>query len=796
MNKMNISTNADAVDNYFAFPPRRSKGTYRKALGGRRMSAAAVDEVRAAIAALSNPQETQTANQWLVALERSVEGWAAAEQLLREPAGSQCRFFGAKFLYSKVQRDSVQLNEGTVPALVHSIVQHILRVAGEAVLDLNVCRYLCLALAALAVQMNQEGIVPQILLWFNPIVASKPRVLLELLVVLPEECYNRQVDVSIDVRDKFAEQLSASIGDVLGFLHVLVTQNVSVNVGVQTEGTTNLILRCLTKWIDHISFSGPLLSTHPLFMYALECLGQEAAFEAATEVVIATLAKFRCREPAVLSLVIPRVLALRDLWASQVHRLTEDSDTEDMNVCRCLCRLFTEAAESCLDVIKDDGRTDLDPLVFQLVECVRFPYDHSIARIPLVFFMEADNMQLSDFMRASAKLHERFITAYVGLYDAALVQLVLPADVIQGFGVSMPDEVVDARIDWKNTVLDCCVVLGPATCVQRACMVLQDQIQAIQARAPSNGGASLAASMGTASQWGRIEAALFSIQTVPSHDNPLFPQLLSLIGSLPSDLRALRTTIIGLFGGLSSWLSRNDNFLPPILAQLYSTLQEGDAPIAAAAAKAIMRIFMASAGVVSLPSTDLHNIMLSMRRAQKLTLDADLMLLEGFCVVVSKLPTEDSKEASFACIVEPIAVALANNVAQAPPPAPSVIAADIDRLTTCFRFVLMDGAVVAKMFAQVQPLLVKVLDAYPGKESLCEKICRCYKHSIRSCRTGFIQILPAMTAHLAEQFRKTPVAAFLYAGAICFSDFAREDNGAHIQLLYTMVRFSTLLRIA
>jgi hypothetical protein len=131
-------------------------------------------------------------------------------------------------------------------------------------------------------------------------------------------------------------------------------------------------------------------------------------------------------------------------------------------------------------------------------------------------------------------------------------------------------------------------------------------------------------------------------------------------------------------------------------------------------------------------------------------------------------------------------VALANNVAQAPPPAPSVIAADIDRLTTCFRFVLMDGAVVAKMFAQVQPLLVKVLDAYPGKESLCEKICRCYKHSIRSCRTGFIQILPAMTAHLAEQFRKTPVAAFLYAGAICFSDFAREDNGAHIQLLYTL----------
>ena len=99
----------------------------------------------------------------------------------------------------------------------------------------------------------------------------------------------------------------------------------------------------------------------------------------------------------------------------------------------------------------------------------------------------------------------------------------------------------------------------------------------------------------------------------------------------------------------------------------------------------------------------------------------------------------------------------------------------------------MDGAIVAELFAQVQPLLLRVLEVYAGKESICEKVCRCYKHSIRSARRGFIPLLPAMTVHLADQFQKTPLAAFLYAGAICFSDYSREDGGVHVQTLYTMV---------
>ena len=763
-----------------------------------------IEQVKVAITALSNPSETATANQWLVAFERSVDSWTAAEQLLRE-TDSQCRFFGAKFLYSKVQRDFLQLNESTIPSLVHTMVQHIIRFAGESTVDMKVCRYLCLALAALAVQINQEGIVTQILLWFNPIVTTNPRVLLELLVVLPEECYNRQVDVAVDIRDKFAEQLSASVGEVFGFLHLLSDgRNLSAggngNIATVNDATINVILRCLEKWIDYINFSGSSLAAHPLFLYALECLSRESSFDAATQVVIATMQKFRCREPTILNLVTPRIFALRELWTAQVQQLNEDSDVDDMSVCRSLCRLFTETAEACLEVIRDDNNTALDQLVFQLVQCSQFRYDHSIARIPLIFFMEAEDRQLSDFMRSSDKLYERYLPAFVALYDTSLSQLALPADVIIGNNPSMADEVADARIDWRNTVIDCCKVLGPTTCLQRACMVLQEHLQAIQQRgqqsnpgnvAVASGPTPLTASMGTALQWTRVEASLFCIQTVvqhaPNENNPLFPQLMSFIGSLPSDLNSLNATVVGLIGGFSQWLSRNDSFLPPMLTQLYSSLQADNLQTSAAAAKAIMRVFIACAGVVTLPFSELHTIMQSMRQSNKLDLESDLLLLEGFCVVVSKLPSHSSKKASFACIVEPIALTLANSISLNPPPAASFVSADIDRLTTCFRYIIMDGAIVAELFAQVQPLLLRVLEVYACKESICEKVCRCYKHSIRSARRGFIPLLPAMTVHLADQFQKTPLAAFLYAGAICFSDYSREDGGVHVQTLYTMV---------
>ena len=62
-----------------------------------------INQVKYAINALSAPNETRNANDWLISFEKSSEAWSASEQLLNEPPGMY-RFFGAKFLYSKIQK--------------------------------------------------------------------------------------------------------------------------------------------------------------------------------------------------------------------------------------------------------------------------------------------------------------------------------------------------------------------------------------------------------------------------------------------------------------------------------------------------------------------------------------------------------------------------------------------------------------------------------------------------------------------------------------------------------------------
>eukprot|EP00596_Hydrurales_sp_CCMP1899_P005256 CAMPEP_0119037984 /NCGR_PEP_ID=MMETSP1177-20130426/6598_1 /TAXON_ID=2985 /ORGANISM="Ochromonas sp, Strain CCMP1899" /LENGTH=694 /DNA_ID=CAMNT_0006999933 /DNA_START=778 /DNA_END=2859 /DNA_ORIENTATION=+ len=497
------------------------------------------------------------------------------------------------------------------------------------------------------------------------------------------------------------------------------------------------------------------------------------------------MAKFRISEPTILGLTIPRILALHSVWTTQVSVLTADSDEEDTSVCRALSRLFTETAEACLDIIRAENNNGLDQLVFQLVQCARFPYDHSIARIPLGFFMEGENLQLSDFMRGSEKLAEVYLPAFAALFDIAILQVTLPIGVVTGSN-TIDDEMEDARADWKDTIMDCCGVLGRDVCLERACGALQQEMQNTTASSSSG-----SASESGGPHWNKVEACLFCIEVVvhqmPTAGSPLFPQLMAFIGSLP-DLPGLKTTIISLIGGFSFWLKTNGSFLPSLLGQLYSSLQSETGRTRSASAKAIKSIFKSCAGLHSMPISELNTIMLQMRSVKKLPLDLDLLLLEGMCAVVSQLtlPVEGKVE-SLVFLLEPVVASLTKTLASGTLQAAGIVSGDIDRLTVCMKTIKIDGVAIAGMFCKLQPLLQKVLEVYATSEYICEKVCRCYKHSIRSSQKGFTPLLQAMTVFLSEQFQNNPIAAFLYAGAICLSDFSREDQGAHVDVLYAMI---------
>ena len=91
----------------------------------------------------------------------------------------------------------------------------------EANIEKSVCQRICLCVSALALQINQDGIISEILGQLNSIIATSPLIILELLTVLPEECYDKRVYVHPSTRDSFAAQLSISVGDIFTFLNTL-----------------------------------------------------------------------------------------------------------------------------------------------------------------------------------------------------------------------------------------------------------------------------------------------------------------------------------------------------------------------------------------------------------------------------------------------------------------------------------------------------------------------------------------------------------------------------------------------
>ncbi len=310
-----------------------------------------INEAKVAIMAMqSQPGGAGEASRWLATFEESSAAWQVAWDLVSiDEVGSQeahmYRFFGAKMIYSKIQRDFEQLGEGEVPAFTQRLVARVIDMTQRYAYAeyFVVCRYMCLAIAAMALQVNREGVVSQILIWFNPILQSAPLVLLELLLVLPEESVNYHIDVDDDTRDRFAYQLTESFGDVANFL---TQQSSSPSCPVETKVKA---MRCLGAWIESTFVGGSLVASQPLFQTALGCLqsSDPDILEAAVDVVIATFQRFGSSNQDLLATCWPALLSMKTLWKEAV--IKEDCEEGDpaYAVCRHVSRVVTEVCDAC-----------------------------------------------------------------------------------------------------------------------------------------------------------------------------------------------------------------------------------------------------------------------------------------------------------------------------------------------------------------------------------------------------------------------------------------------------------------
>jgi transportin-3 len=93
---------------------------------------------------------------------------------------------------------------------------------------------------------------------------------------------------------------------------------------------------------------------------------------------------------------------------------------------------------------------------------------------------------------------------------------------------------------------------------------------------------------------------------------------------------------------------------------------------------------------------------------------------------------------------------------------------------------------IVQYFAVLQPLLQRAIEIFP-EERLCEKVCRCYKYVMKTTSRAFAKLVPAMAENLVNNFKRLPYSAFIYAAAICFSCFIKEEPNLYGDILYNML---------
>jgi hypothetical protein len=818
-----------------------------------------LDQAKQAILALSNPATSKQADDWLISFEKSFHAWQTAEQLLlcsnNDLNDCTFQFFGAKFLYSKISRQFVQLDQDSANSLLPKLIQILVsfsRSLGNV--NKNAITYLCLAISALALQLNVDGIIHQILLWLNGLIdEGKHSVILSLLTVLPEEVHNSRILINNTTRSSYLQQLAGSSSMVMDFLASLLA---SLTVSVSSSSRISLkeekvnILKCGKNWFEILnegSYSPQFTPSHySVIQFALESLivslqgdeEEDELFDTSSDLIIVFMRNNRVKDPQIVESIIRTVVSLRNGWNSAILSYSKDLlDQELHNRCLNFSRLFTEVAESCLEsLLSREGMMGQDELISQLIECSSFKEDHSIARIPLKFFYEAalcirdpllntgldpddlDNYEDQKYGGNEENrlfLKNKYSSVYKRLLQIALDSIAIN-DNNQLLSNQLPPEKMDARLEWKESLLDICDVLSVQTTIEELCISLENEIKSASSSSSSssNGSPSM--------NWSKIESIILAITFIISSTSHLtshqsnsnngsstsyVPQLIGLISQLPSNLIALQITAIDLLGSLSTWLFHNPNYLHPVLTKLIHDLR--NISCCESSSKSIRKIFSCCGKLQSLPLNETHQqlilLMNSSCSSQSHASEGEITtiqetinnLVEGMIAAVSFYPSEQAEiifkgvlHEQILKINEILAVSSSDLAAAASSSSTPfyhspyrIVIRLLDQMAIAFKHFSRQEQFIPIVFMEIFPILQLILARFP-KENTCEKVCRIYKFGIKASGTFFANFLESFLGIIASQFATFSVSAFLYAGSICVGNFAHIQSSKYDAMLY------------
>ena len=745
------------------------------------------EALKAALRAMQQPSQVKKVEKWIGELQNSPNAWSLWDRLLREPGldadGMMCRLWGGKMLQNKITHSLDELDASQVAPLMQSLIGH-LNSLSQRPAEMKACRFLCVSIAACAVQVNQPGVVTQVLQLLDPLVASAPSIVLELLTVLPEECDNTKIIISDGHREAFRGQLTASVDMVYGFLLSLWPN--------ANEDTRVDILRVVERWIDLTNVDFQRLVSFPIFNISLDSLASRNSniLFRASEVLITTIHRYDpMRVSQCLHVIVPRVLSLRSMWNDQMsilaaHQRDEDDEYDAaLDVCLSITKIYSAFGREYLRFIFSSTDIGQGDIVGQIIECAKFPYRHDTAIRSLKFFFDVSQEIFS--AKSSPELAPvvaSFTSVYVAMIGVTMKQVRLRESKFHAMQQDkksnkvLSEDEKDDRSEWRELLLDCAQVLGGETALQTICTSLQAIVTSAAGSEPS---------------WADIECHIMAAASVacyvPEGESTMLPWMLDFVSRLP-DLGPLLGSTMELVGRLSRWLAHNHSFLPHFMNQLATALRTEHA--CTPAARSLKSILTDCYKVPGLPLEQMHDLLLETRTSGSLPLEADLDVIEGFRIVITNMPPGPEHQGpALQRLIEPIVASLATTVAAGADVSAAAVIPNLERLTCAMRYDPresgIDSATVLPFFIQSIHILQAVMAAAPF-EPVAEKVTRCYKHCIRNCRNAFLPYLPAMCEHLVSMFEMRQYSAFVYIGSLCVTDYGKCSEETE-RVLYQMI---------
>lgn len=719
-----------------------------------------ITKTKSAIIALSNPLETRAANEWLVKFEKSGDAWNVSVDLLKEES-SEFKFFGAKFLYSKVQRQFFELDANQKQNLLNLLIHTLLDFSSKLV-ELNVIKYLCLSLSVLAIQMKQQNIVGSILQWLNPIAISKPKVLFILLEILPEEALNKFNIISDQTRNSFLAELNESSGQVINYLG---------NFWKENDKNNHLqIIKCLINWFDITKNAALLFIKTDCYFDLLNRLEivESELFDQYVDLLISIIKKIYKVEPSIMLGLISKSISLKSRWI-KIRDLVLIDDSfidDDLEIeCYSLCRLFSELSECCLELyLQTNSNLGQFEILNMLIEFIRIKSHQEICRIPLNFIYDLSMALRSEINNYN--LLNLYHPIYRELLFVAVNQIELPRSVNLNV-IDSVEKYNESRLIWKDIIQDCVDILGSESCLIILSEIMENEIKKSNNLLEFN--------------WYILESVLFSMKyvlvSIPRDSSSIIPQLINFILTLPESLKRVQLTTLELLGTLSEWFSFNHMYLNVIYSRLEHFLVDND--LSFSSSHSLLQILKV-ADVNTFPVSELSNKILTLRVNNLTDFSSELNLLEAYTTVVSRL----SQSQEFISIILSPIIDHLNSILQNGSDEKS-LNMDIDRITVVFRSI-KDPNFISNKFVSFLPLFSQIL-RFPHSESTCEKICRFYKFAIRNGKSSLSHLISSLANHFSEKFAFYKFPAFIYISSILISTFSDVKDSETISSLHSLV---------